>query len=203
MNRVIISVLVTAIVAAIMSNQPAGNSEIKTMEISTYETSAVESPIDIYETSEIVETTDETVETTTEIVDVTEDATIIEEVNEPEEYPISQADIELIALVTMGEVESEGEYAQRLVIDTILNRMDSEYWPDTVSEVVWQPGQFDVMWNGRLDRCCVRDDICQLVKEELINRSNYDVVFFRTDYFSTYGQPLFQVGNIFFSASDY
>ena len=192
MARVLISVLVTAIVAAIMSNNPVGDSEIETMEIGTYETSAVESPIDIYETTE------ETVETSAEIIETT-----VEEINEPEEYPISQADIELIALVTMGEAEGEGEYEKRLVIDTILNRMDSEYWPDTVSEVVWQPGQFDVMWNGRLDRCYVRDDICQLVKEELISRTNYDVVFFRTDYFSTYGKPLFQVGKIYFSASDY
>ena len=107
--------------------------------------------------------------------------------------------MELIALVTMAEAEGECEEGKRLVIDTILNRVDSEHFPDTVYEVVYQPNQFSSMWNGRVDRCEVRADICDLVYEELESRSNYDVVFFTAGEYSAYGVPMFQVENHYFS----
>lgn len=118
---------------------------------------------------------------------------------EPESL-LSEEDIELIALVTMGEAEGECEEGQRLIIDTILNRVDSPHFPDTVYDVIWQPNQFSVMWNDRLIRCYVREDICQLVREELESRSNYDVIFFRTEHYSKYGSPLFQLGGHYFSS---
>ena len=97
------------------------------------------------------------------------------------------------------EAEGECEEGKRLVIDTILNRVDSEHFPDTVYEVVYQPNQFSSMWNGRVDRCEVRADICDLVYEELESRSNYDVVFFTAGEYSAYGVPMFQVENHYFS----
>ena len=112
---------------------------------------------------------------------------------------MSKEDVELIALVTMAEAEGECEEGKRLVIDTILNRVDSEHFPDTVYEVIYQPNQFSSMWNGRVDRCEVRKDICGLVYEELESRTNYDVVFFTAGEYSTYGVPMFQVGNHYFS----
>lgn len=115
------------------------------------------------------------------------------------ETPLSKSEIDLIALVTMGEAEGESEEGKRLVIDTILNRVDNEQWPDTVTEVIYQPNQFEVMWNGRLDRCYVIEDIRQLVIEESINRTNSEVVYFRTKRYSSFGTPLFQVGNHYFS----
>jgi N-acetylmuramoyl-L-alanine amidase len=108
-------------------------------------------------------------------------------------------EIDLLALVTMAEAEGEPEEGQRLVIDTILNRVDSRYFPNTIHDVIYQPHQFTSMWNGRVDRCSVRDDIRNLVIEELQNRSNTEVVFFRTSRYSSYGTPLFQVGNHYFS----
>lgn len=113
---------------------------------------------------------------------------------------LTQEEIELIALVTMGEAEGEPEEGKRLVIDTILNRVDSEYFPDTVHEVIYQPNQFECMWNGRLDRCDIREEIVELVKEEAESRTNSDVVFFRTQRYHSYGDPLFQVGNHYFSS---
>lgn len=114
----------------------------------------------------------------------------------------SPEEIELIALVTMAEAEGECEYGQRLVIDTILNRVDDPHFPDTVHEVVYQKNQFSSMWNGRVDRCYVKEELVDLVKEELRNRTNYDVVFFRTERYSDYGVPMFQVEHHYFSSYD-
>lgn len=109
-------------------------------------------------------------------------------------------DIELIALVTMAEAEGESEYGKRLVIDAILNRIDHSAFPNTASGVIYQSGQFEAMWNGRVNRCYVRDDIVQLVKEEIESRSNYDVMFFVAGGYSAYGTPLLAEGNHYFSS---
>lgn len=121
--------------------------------------------------------------------------------NEPD-YPLTQEEIDLIALVTMGEAEGETELGKRLVIDTILNRIDHPSFPDTVYDVIYQPNQFSVMWNSRIDRCYVMPEIVELVKEELLERTNYDCVFFMAGGYSKYGEPLFQECCHYFSSYD-
>lgn len=119
---------------------------------------------------------------------------------EEEENLLSYEDISLIALVTMAEAEGECEEGKRLVIDTILNRVDSEHFPNNVYDVVYQRNQFSSIWNGRIDCCEVKEDICQLVREELISRTNTDVIFFTAGEYSKYGVPMFQVENHYFSS---
>lgn len=126
-----------------------------------------------------------------------------EQAEEPEEYQetaISEEDIALLALLTMAEAEGEPEEGKRLVIDTVLNRVDSPYFPDTINEVIYQPNQFTSMWNGRADRCEVREDICQLVCEELESRTDTEVIFFTSVGYSAYGVPMFQLGGHYFSS---
>lgn len=113
---------------------------------------------------------------------------------------ISEEEIRLIALIVMAEAEAEPEYGQRLVIDTILNRKDHEAFPDTVTEVVYQKNQFECVSNGRADRCYVKEELVQMVREEIANRTNYDVIFFRTKHYSPYGTPLFRECCHYFSA---
>ena len=129
-----------------------------------------------------------------EIPQVTE----TEEESASVEPSIPEEDITLLSLVTMAEAEGEIEKGKRLVIDTILNRVDSPRFPNSIREVVYQSNQFTSMWNGRVDKCYVRDDIRQLVLEELENRSNGEVLFFRSGHYGC-GTPLFQVGNHYFS----
>ena len=96
----------------------------------------------------------------------------------------------------MAEAEGECEQGKRLVIDTILNRVDSEHFPDTV----YQPNQFTSVWNGRVKRCEVQNDICKLVTEEMTNRTNSEVLFFTANEYGKYGTPMFNVGNHYFSS---
>ena len=118
------------------------------------------------------------------------------------ETDISDEDVALIALMTMTEAEGEPEEGQRLVIDSVLNRVDDPHFPDTIYDVIWQPNQYSGMQPPRIDRCYVKDKLVQLVREELENRTNYDVIFFRAERFSDYGVPMFQLGNHYFSSYD-
>lgn len=143
--------------------------------------------------------------------DISETVTVIpmvaEEVSvEPEEElaePLAtQEEIELLALCVMAEAEGECEYGQRLVIDVVLNRVDDPHFPDTIYDVIYQKNQFAGMYGDRITRCYVKDELVQLVKEELENRTNEDVVFFRTGHYHSYGIPMFQVGAHYFSSYD-
>ena len=113
---------------------------------------------------------------------------------------LSQEEIELIALVTMAEAEGEPEHGQRLVISTILNRVDHASFPDTVHGVIYQKNAFSSMWDGRANRCYVREDFVELVRDELENRTDANPIYFRTGHYSKYGNPLYQVGDHYFSS---
>jgi N-acetylmuramoyl-L-alanine amidase len=71
-----------------------------------------------------------------------------------ETIPFTDEEIDLLALITMAEAEGESELGKRLVIDTILNRIDSEarYFPDTVHDVIYQKNQFSPVSDGRLNK---------------------------------------------------
>lgn len=112
----------------------------------------------------------------------------------------SLEEVRLISAVTMAEAEGEPEAGKRLVIDTILNRAASPYFPSTVHDVIYQPNQFEAMWNGRFERCEANEDIFKLVLEELGSRTNSDVIFFMAGEYSYYGTPMFQIGNHYFSS---
>ena len=92
----------------------------------------------------------------------------------------SDEDIRLIALVTVGEAEGESELGKRLVIDTILNRVDSDIYPDNASDVCYQKGQYTCLHNGRCNRCKVTQSVIDLVKEEILDRTNSEVFYFST-----------------------
>lgn len=115
---------------------------------------------------------------------------------------LTKDEIELIALLTMAEAEDECEYGKRLVIDTVLNRVDSANFPDTVEDVIFEPYQFPSMTNGRAYRCEINSDICEMVKEESKERACSECVYFNSGGYPTWGKPLFRVQNHYFSGEE-
>lgn len=122
---------------------------------------------------------------------------------ETEEYEEEEFwdDMELIALVCVAEAEDESELGKRLVIDNILNRLESPYFPNTIHEVVYanNPPQYSCVWDGRLERVEYNEYIANLVLEEFHNRTNNEVFYFKTNGFFNHGNPIMQEGNHFFS----
>lgn len=112
---------------------------------------------------------------------------------------VTMQDTALIASLVLAEADGESEYGKRLVIDTVLNRVESDDFPNTIREVVYQPYHYSSVWDGRIGDFSDIDDAFDLVVEELINRTNSDVIFFRTERFHEYGTPWQKVGNHYFS----
>lgn len=123
----------------------------------------------------------------------------IPEIETENAFPFTDEEVELVALITLGEAEGECEQGKRLVVDTILNRLYSPSFPDSIHDVIYQANAFECVWNGRLDRCTITDDILELVRDEMGRHSDKNVIFFQTTDYSIYGEPLFQVGNHYFS----
>lgn len=114
-------------------------------------------------------------------------------------YDFTEEEITLIAKLTIAEAGNQSDYGKRLVIDTVLNRMDSPYFPDTVEGVIFQKYQFSPVWNGGIDKYVPDDHIIDLVKEEINDRTNSEVIFFTAGKYGPYGVPLFQVEDHYFS----
>ena len=112
---------------------------------------------------------------------------------------ITMDDAVLIAKLVLAEAEGEPEMGKRLVIDTVLNRLESEDFPNTVYDVVYQPYHYDPAWDGRIELFSELDDTFKLVVDEIQHRTNSEVLYFRTDKFHEFGTPMEQVGNHYFS----
>lgn len=61
-------------------------------------------------------------------------------------------DAYLLAKIAMAEAEGEGLEGKALVMLVVLNRVQSNKFPDSISEVVFEKGQFSPISNGRYDR---------------------------------------------------
>lgn len=66
-------------------------------------------------------------------------------------WELSEDDKYLLARMIMAEAESEPLEGQALVGLVILNRVKHPDFPDTVEEVIFEPGQFTPVYNGRWD----------------------------------------------------
>lgn len=112
-------------------------------------------------------------------------------------------DVKLLALLMLCEAQGESEYGKRLVIDTVLNRTESGRFPTTIYEVIYQRDssgpQYTPMYSNRRNQVVVTEADCNLVISEMENRTNFEVLYFRTKHFHNFGRALFQEGAHFFS----
>lgn len=88
--------------------------------------------------------------------------------------------LELLAYCVMAEAGNQPEEGKRLVIDVILNRVNSNLFPDTIEDVIFQkdPVQFAVTVNGALYKNEPTPDIMQLIHEEIANPMNTEILYF-------------------------
>ena len=108
-------------------------------------------------------------------------------------YEYTPEEIVLIATVAQSEAGNQTELGRRLVIDCILNRVEAEEFPASVSEVILQRGQFTSR------RLSPPPEMITWTAEELYFRTNPNVLWFRTKQYSKYGAPIVKEGAHYFS----
>lgn len=105
----------------------------------------------------------------------------IKELTEEEiEEEIRFGEMELIAQLVMAEAGNQDLTGKRYVVDVVLNRVDSDDFPDTVEEVIFQENQFSVIENGAFDEAGwkITEECYEAVKLEYEERLNYDILYF-------------------------
>lgn len=78
-----------------------------------------------------------------------------------ESSPFSGEDEYLLAKIAMAEAEGEDVDGKALVILTVLNRVSSNEFPDTIYDVIYEPRQFSPIESGRFDRVESNDECYQ------------------------------------------
>lgn len=59
---------------------------------------------------------------------------------------------ELLAQLIEAEAGNQDKHGKALVADVVLNRVDSDLFPNSIEEVIYQKGQFGVMTDGAFDK---------------------------------------------------
>ena len=99
---------------------------------------------------------------------------------------------EILAKVVHAEAANQDLTGKRLVVDCVLNRVDCEDFPNHVFGVCLQENQFT-----RAETYTEED--MEAVEKEMEERLDYNVMYFRTKHYHTFGTPCFQHGAHFFS----
>lgn len=110
-------------------------------------------------------------------------------------------ELELLAAVVEAEAGNQDMIGKRLVVDVVLNRVDSPLFPDTIMEVLEQPGQFTTMWNGAVEDAgyhMQQDDYDAVMMEVTGKRLDYDIYFFTAGEYNASCKPAYIHGDHYF-----
>lgn len=116
---------------------------------------------------------------------------------------ISLDDFELMAKTVFAEAKTEDFEGQVAVAEVILNRVESENFPDTVEEVIKQRGAFSSWGNGSVEAAPLDDECLEAVQDAVNERIFPDsVVYFREGHFHSFGTPYTVIGHHYFSSEE-
>ena len=115
---------------------------------------------------------------------------------------IMYGEIEMLAQLVESEAGNQDETGKRYVADVVLNRVESKDFPDTIEEVIYQKNQFSVINNGAFDKAAynISEESYNVAYEEYMGpRMNTEIIYFRTNRYSSYGTSAFKYGAHYFS----
>lgn len=107
--------------------------------------------------------------------------------------------LELMAICVEAEAGNQDLKGKRLVVDVILNRVDSDRFPNDIESVITQVGQFSSYWDGHMDAVYEpSEETFEAVKMELEDRLDSEVLFFTEGRYNPYCEPMFKYGAHYF-----
>lgn len=133
----------------------------------------------------------------TEPIEIKEPEEVIEIQVGDIESPYTAEEIEQMSRICFEEAGNQGYQGKRYVAAVILNRVESDKYPDTVKGVISQKGQFCTykkMYNHKLNEECR-----QAVLDEIENRSDTEIIAFRTNHYHKGLKQAFKYKDHYFS----
>lgn len=116
------------------------------------------------------------------------------------EEEIKEDELQMLAILVMAEAGNQDLKGKRLVVDVVLNRVDDPRWPNTISEVINQKGQFSPMTDGGYSRAAqtVTQECFDAVSMELEERLDYQIHYFCCGGYG-YGTAAYKYADHYFS----
>lgn len=107
---------------------------------------------------------------------------------------------DLLCRTVYCEAGNQSIETQEMVALTILNRLESEKFPDTLHDVIYQKNQYEVTtWNG-FENYGWTDQVEQAVENALMeNNHPSEMYYFRSGYYHSFGVPYIQSGDLYFN----
>jgi len=114
---------------------------------------------------------------------------------------LSEEDINLLAKITVSEVGNQPYECKVACVKTVLNRVNSYLYPNTVKGVLEAPNQYNATYNDRFNQAELNDELISVIYDAYFNTYSYpdDMFYFRTDYYHEGYIPYIQIGNTYFS----
>lgn len=105
---------------------------------------------------------------------------VTEDTEEQIQEEIRLGEMEVLAQLVEAEAGNQPFEGKCLVVDVILNRVESPDFPDTISDVIFAPGQFSVVKNGAFEKAAwnMQESDYAAVAVEMELHSNKDVLYF-------------------------
>lgn len=98
-------------------------------------------------------------------------------------YKITSKEVDLLEKLVYCEARGESQKGQIAVVNVVLNRLKSDEFPDTVTDVIYQKRQFSPVGNGAIYNAKPNDKIKESVQKALNGEkvvSDDTVYFFAT-----------------------
>lgn len=105
---------------------------------------------------------------------------VTEDTEEQIQEEIYLGELEMLAQLVEAEAGNQPFEGKCLVVDVILNRVESPDFPDSIEEVIFQKGQFSVITNGAYDKAGwnMQESDYAAVLCEMELHQNKDVLYF-------------------------
>lgn len=87
---------------------------------------------------------------------------------DPAGLDFSDEESQMLLKLAMAEAEDQGVIGKALVMCVVKNRVDSEAFPNSIQDVIYEPKQFSPVWDGRYDEA-VPDAECYEALEWVLN----------------------------------
>ena len=108
-------------------------------------------------------------------------------------------DLEILALCIEAEAGNQDLYGKRLVADVILNRVESDRFPDDIEGVISQKYHFSTYWNGVMDGIEEpSEETFEAIRLELEQRTDNKILFFTAGDYNRFCIPAYRYGDHYF-----
>lgn len=115
---------------------------------------------------------------------------------------VTMHEFEMLSNLVMAEAEDQSWEVQVYVACVVLNRVESERFPDSIEDVLYQkdPIQFTSMWNGRYEKVKASDSCMEAVQYALDEyRIPSDVLYFTSNGYLDNTEPYVKKDDMYFS----